>query len=336
MDHTPHLRLRLAAAHLDVHPETLRRWARAGEVPYARLGARGDLRFRLADLDALVERRSSDACDQHVRPYANADGFTLVETLVVVLVLAVLIAVALSTMLGSSDRAHDSTARQTLAVSAKAAKAEWTATGERFPASSALLLALTQSEPQYRFSNGGENYPFSPTVRLAVPGTDRAVLTTRSPSGRKFCVALREGVSGAAPRWSDSTTGLAPDCPVDSGAATTTPVAGADYTITAITSGGSLSCTYGSSCVYAVRGTSETGNGVPQYACARSVSWSTRTGPGMTTMPSLSRRLRSCARASRPHARSYARRADQTRRPPRPTACSTAAIRARSSRHIWS
>lgn len=61
MEHAPHLRLTEAAKYLDVHPETLRRWVREGRVDYARLGPRGDLRFRVADLDALLTgSQSSD------------------------------------------------------------------------------------------------------------------------------------------------------------------------------------------------------------------------------------------------------------------------------------
>lgn len=46
-----------AARYLDVHEETIRRWAREGLVPAAKLGNRGGFRFKREDLDQFLERR---------------------------------------------------------------------------------------------------------------------------------------------------------------------------------------------------------------------------------------------------------------------------------------
>jgi excisionase family DNA binding protein len=48
-----------AAEYLQVHVETMRRWARTKVIPAAKLGNRGGFRFRREDLDAFLERRRS-------------------------------------------------------------------------------------------------------------------------------------------------------------------------------------------------------------------------------------------------------------------------------------
>ena len=46
-----------AAEYLQVHVNTVRRWAREGTIPAAKLGNRGGFRFRREDLDAFLETR---------------------------------------------------------------------------------------------------------------------------------------------------------------------------------------------------------------------------------------------------------------------------------------
>ncbi len=46
---------------LNVHPNTLRRWADAGQVPVYRIGQRRDRRFRLTDILAYLEGRNEDS-----------------------------------------------------------------------------------------------------------------------------------------------------------------------------------------------------------------------------------------------------------------------------------
>ena len=46
-----------AAEYLQVHLDTLRRWARTGVIPAAKLGNRGGFRFRREDLDRFLEGR---------------------------------------------------------------------------------------------------------------------------------------------------------------------------------------------------------------------------------------------------------------------------------------
>jgi excisionase family DNA binding protein len=44
-----------------VHEETIRRWAREGVIPAAKLGNRGGFRFNQKDLDNFLHRRRIDA-----------------------------------------------------------------------------------------------------------------------------------------------------------------------------------------------------------------------------------------------------------------------------------
>jgi excisionase family DNA binding protein len=59
-DHSEWLRTPEAARYLGVHIETIRRWARAGAIPAAKLGNRGGFRFRREDLDGFLERRRAE------------------------------------------------------------------------------------------------------------------------------------------------------------------------------------------------------------------------------------------------------------------------------------
>jgi excisionase family DNA binding protein len=49
-----------AAEYLGVHIETMRRWAREGAIPAAKLGNRGGFRFKREDLDRFLERRRTE------------------------------------------------------------------------------------------------------------------------------------------------------------------------------------------------------------------------------------------------------------------------------------
>jgi excisionase family DNA binding protein len=47
---------------LDVHEETVRRWAREGAIPAAKLGNRSGFRFKREDLDRFLEGRRNVDC----------------------------------------------------------------------------------------------------------------------------------------------------------------------------------------------------------------------------------------------------------------------------------
>ena len=49
-----------AAEYLGVHVETVRRWAREGVIPAAKLGNRGGFRFKREDLDRFLEARRAE------------------------------------------------------------------------------------------------------------------------------------------------------------------------------------------------------------------------------------------------------------------------------------
>jgi len=59
-------RVGTAARFLGIHHNTLRKWAREGKVKAVRIGNRGDLRFRLADLKDLLT--PAQAIDTQVPP----------------------------------------------------------------------------------------------------------------------------------------------------------------------------------------------------------------------------------------------------------------------------
>jgi excisionase family DNA binding protein len=46
-----------AAEYLQIHVNTVRRWAREGMIPAAKLGNRGGFRFRREDLDRFLDDR---------------------------------------------------------------------------------------------------------------------------------------------------------------------------------------------------------------------------------------------------------------------------------------
>ena len=49
-----------AAQYLRVHQETVRRWAREGVIPAAKLGNRGGFRFKREDSDRFLEQRTRE------------------------------------------------------------------------------------------------------------------------------------------------------------------------------------------------------------------------------------------------------------------------------------
>ncbi len=57
---TEWLRTPEAAKYLGVHLDTMRRWARDGVIPAAKLGNRGGFRFKREDLDRFLECRRHD------------------------------------------------------------------------------------------------------------------------------------------------------------------------------------------------------------------------------------------------------------------------------------
>ena len=48
------------ASYLGVREETIRRWAREGTIPAAKLGNRGGFRFRREDLDRFLDARRAE------------------------------------------------------------------------------------------------------------------------------------------------------------------------------------------------------------------------------------------------------------------------------------
>jgi excisionase family DNA binding protein len=55
------LTVREVAARLKVHPETVKRWLRTGELHGYLLGDRSGWRVRASEVDAFLERKVADA-----------------------------------------------------------------------------------------------------------------------------------------------------------------------------------------------------------------------------------------------------------------------------------
>lgn len=54
------LRIQDAAEMLGVHPETLRRWDRSGKLKAVIISPRGDRRYRVKDIEALIKMAISE------------------------------------------------------------------------------------------------------------------------------------------------------------------------------------------------------------------------------------------------------------------------------------
>lgn len=57
-DDTKLIKIREAAELLGINPETLRRWDNEGRLKAVRLGKRKDRRYKLEDLQKLIEEKS--------------------------------------------------------------------------------------------------------------------------------------------------------------------------------------------------------------------------------------------------------------------------------------
>jgi len=68
------LSVRQAAARVGVHPDTIRRWADEGRLPYTRVCERGDRRFNVGDVDARAGRRSRAVAGDRVALYVRVSG----------------------------------------------------------------------------------------------------------------------------------------------------------------------------------------------------------------------------------------------------------------------
>jgi type IV pilus assembly protein PilA len=86
---------------------------------------------------------------------AGADaGFTLIELMVVLLILAILLAIAIPTFLGVTKSANDRAAQSNLNTALLNAKAQYQQNSQAYPATAALVTALTSAEPSLTFQAG--------------------------------------------------------------------------------------------------------------------------------------------------------------------------------------
>jgi prepilin-type N-terminal cleavage/methylation domain-containing protein len=143
-------------------------------------------------------------------------AFTPIELLVVIIVVAILIAVAAPSLLGHKNKAHDSQARQYLAVTYRAAKLSWVENGGYSTAGVYLAAAtnpatligqLQGSEPQLKFVDTatGVDLANPAQVQFARPQTDVVFYADASKSGKTYCyetVERDQGVVKAGLYWS--------------------------------------------------------------------------------------------------------------------------------------
>jgi type IV pilus assembly protein PilA len=99
-------------------------------------------------IQRLNDRRSAEG-------EAGADaGFTLIELMVVLLILAILLAIAIPTFLGVTKSANDRAAQSNLNTALLNAKAQYQNNSQAYPATAALVTALTSAEPSLSFQAG--------------------------------------------------------------------------------------------------------------------------------------------------------------------------------------
>src|SRR5664280_2373201 len=106
----------------------------------------------------------------------SEDGFTLIELMVVLLILAILLAIAIPTFLGVTKSANDRAAQSNLNTALLNAKAQYQKNSQAYPATAALVTALTSAEPSLQFVDGSAN-PSTDQNHIAVfPTGDFAAL----------------------------------------------------------------------------------------------------------------------------------------------------------------
>lgn len=88
------------------------------------------------------------------RAALSARAFTLVELLVVILVIGILVAVAAPSFLGQTEKAHESAAKQHLAVAYKATALARTEGEGSYPAAAALAAYIGLVAPELAVSSG--------------------------------------------------------------------------------------------------------------------------------------------------------------------------------------
>jgi type IV pilus assembly protein PilA len=122
--------------------------------------------------------RSNVRSRRHVRPLADARGFTLVELLVVTAIIAILASIALPAFISQRAKAQDTDAELTLRTAVTALLTHHT-DHDTFAATKAELVAL---EPSLA----------SATADFTVDGTkDTYEISERSASTTTFTLALR-------------------------------------------------------------------------------------------------------------------------------------------------
>lgn len=120
--------------------------------------------------------------------YIGQQGFQLVEMLVVVVIVAVGAAISVPSLTGQSDKAHDSGARQTIAVAGKLAKALYLENNGRYPSTKDLPSLLRKAE-------GTDVYSFRTHIGYVSTSTGPEDVSVRSVDGHTFhaCVLARTG-----------------------------------------------------------------------------------------------------------------------------------------------
>ena len=119
----------------------------------------------------------------------------MTELLVAVLIIGLLIAVAVASFLGHQDKAHDSAAKQTVAVVGKALKTQWRSGDSdlAYPAIADLVAGIQDSEPQLTVHSYSDGPSTGPTdVSLTREDANMATACAKSQSEKVFCLRTDE------------------------------------------------------------------------------------------------------------------------------------------------
>lgn len=129
---------------------------------------------------------------------ASSRAFTLIELLIVILILGVLIAVAAPSFLGQTEKAHDSVAKQNLALAYRAAKAATITVVDQgaWGSASALAAEIGASEPAL-VTEADDNGYAQDEIDVAIDGSE-LTLKTLSGSGSLCQVTVVENAAPGA------------------------------------------------------------------------------------------------------------------------------------------
>lgn len=133
--------------------------------------------------------------------HRREDGFTLLEVLIVIVLLGIMVTISLPALLGHSNKAWDSMARQHLGLAYKEAGAAQDA-DNNFPDPTSLAREITASEPGLSVGTAlSTSVATTGTVFIIVSTGGNLLLAERSRSGLVWTLQV---TGHGSPVWSHS------------------------------------------------------------------------------------------------------------------------------------